>query len=355
LALTDGTSDAPPVLQFANIADAKAYDFVNFGTVLPIAVSVAGNQTPGDHGGGILDYYQTIKTTTGSSISNGSTAIALSSITDILLGNVIAPIAGIANYTVIVGINTETEQITISKPTIAAIASGTTLSIYPRWQDDAFCFPAGSVSGGVYPGSLVWRNTSDVTFEQLGIIGDYIDPVPNPTTAATAAGATAGVNNVLTFGSIGNVAQNDWVHHPCIPFGATIGSITLSGTQTLIELNYVTFDASIANGNTMTIYGGVSPGFMNGGSVVAVGMTVQGAGVVSGTTITAFQTGANGGNGNYTVSQSNPTIASTSMTGSWYVGQYGIRNGAYIGINPPFTDNTPICGVLDIILNELQY
>ena len=89
--------------------------------------------------------------------------------------------------------------------------------------------------------------------------------------------------------------------------GATGAFAPVGGTQGSVQYNTdVAFTASILN-NTLTVTA------VSSGSI-AIGQNISGAGVVSGTMVTAFVTGT-GGVGDYLVSVSQ-SVASTSMTGS---------------------------------------
>lgn len=148
----------------------------------------------------------------------------------------------------------------------------------------------------------------------------------NPPVAVVTASAASPTMTVTAVAS-GTLAIGQFIFGTGIPAGITItafgsgsggtGTYTISGTDTSFSSTTVT--ASLLNNMTTPVFtGSISTAF--GGTLtvtavangtLAIGQTIQGAGVAAGTRITAFSSGT-GGTGTYLVSVSQ-TVSSETM------------------------------------------
>jgi hypothetical protein len=230
--ITDGTRTAPPSLTFATVAAMSAYQYTV--TLNQLIVSCQGYLAAGDGGGGDFTYVPQVTKTTSTQTTSGA-VVALPDTSSLAVGQLVQG-TNIAPHTFITRIVANV-SITMSKSVLASgIAVGATLTFQAGDVDGAFTFTA---NGGVLRRRL---NGKSITFEQAGIRGDYIMPLPYLTNAAAAAAATT-----LSFADTSGIQIGWWAHHPSLPFGTTVTALT----TTSVTLSNPVGPLGIGSGDTV--------------------------------------------------------------------------------------------------------
>ena len=172
---------------------------------------------------------------------------------------------------------------------------------------------ANAGAGAVAIGMKAYANFADgsVTFGATG----------NAPVGASVTGAVAASTGSFT----GSISNNVFIVTAVsagvvVPGGTLAGGATIAGTQVVGQLTGVTggigtyqvnLQQNVASGTITETYGTLTITAVGSGNI-AVGSSFAGAGVVAGTTVTAFGTGT-GGNGTYIVNN-NTVVASTALT-----------------------------------------